>query len=358
MSYTYKTIPAGVLRTIGRGWLGPFLQWLDALLTTLTGGGSGADGSWPAVRLATAGSLAAYTYSSTPQTLTFNSAGSQSVDGVATALNDRILNQNGAAASDNGIFVVTTKGTISVAEVWTRAPDANASAQFIPGRLVETGPDGTANNNNVYELTAAAPITLDTTSLTFGAPSNVVTTNTTQTVTGAKSFAQLALRLWNAGKTFAAQLTFAGTQNTQVTVPDVATMTMAQAGVNSASTTPGAGGATAPAFTGTAATAAENFAAPTFSGTGMTASGQNMTSTDNQTMTLNQCAGMWLICANHGPYMIASNTAVTNQPAVLTIYGGAPTTDAGTYKILSGMTPVGTVASHTHTGAAHVHSQT
>lgn len=39
-------------------------------------------------------------------------------------------------------------------------------------------------------------------------------------------------------------------------------------------------------------------------------------------------------------------------PAVLTVYGPAPTTDAGTYKILRAPTPAGTVASHTHTAGA------
>lgn len=106
-------------------------------------------------------------------------------------------------------------------------------------------------------------------------------------------------------------------------------------------------GATAPTFTGTTPVAAFN-ATALFSGTGQSSSGQVITTTDNQTMTLNQCAGMLFISATHGPYYIASNTAVTGAPAVLTIYGTAPTTDAGSYKIINGLTPVGTVSSHTH----------
>ena len=102
-----------------------------------------------------------------------------------------------------------------------------------------------------------------------------------------------------------------------------------------------------PTFTGSAATQAVNYGTPLFSGTGMTASGSTMTSTDNQTMTLNQCAGCWLVCASHGPYLIASNTAVNGAPAVLTIYGTAPTTDAGTYKILAAPTPAGTISALT-----------
>ena len=84
---------------------------------------------------------------------------------------------------------------------------------------------------------------------------------------------------------------------------------------------------------------------PGFSGTGFATAGQVVTTTDNQTMTLNQCANMWLITATQAPCLIVSNTAVSGAPAVLTVYGLAPTTDAGTYKILTAPTPAGTVAS-------------
>jgi hypothetical protein len=67
---------------------------------------------------------------------------------------------------------------------------------------------------------------------------------------------------------------------------------------------------------------------------------------------------MWLITATQAPCLIVSNTAVSGAPAVLTVYGLAPTTDAGTYKILTAPTPAGTVASHTHTGPSHTHGAT
>lgn len=108
----------------------------------------------------------------------------------------------------------------------------------------------------------------------------------------------------------------------------------------------------APTFTGTAPTAALDFGTPVFSGTGQSSSGQVITTTDNQTMTLNQCTGMWFVSATHGPYLIASNTAVTGAPAVLTVYGTSPTTDAGTYKILKALTPVGTNSAPTFTGSS------
>jgi hypothetical protein len=63
---------------------------------------------------------------------------------------------------------------------------------------------------------------------------------------------------------------------------------------------------------------------------------------------------MWLIAdalTTTPPVLIVSNTAVTGAPAVLTVIGVAPATDAGTYKIVSTI-PVGTNASSAVTGSA------
>lgn len=139
------------------------------------------------------------------------------------------------------------------------------------------------------------------------------------------------------------------------------------AGTNGTSAVTGT--AAAQTFTGTAPASAVNLGTPVFSGTGQSSAGQVITTTDTQTMTLNQCAGMWFVSATHGPYLIASNTAVTGAVAVLTIIGTAPTTDAGAYKIITGVTPAGTnaasasltatAAAQTFTGsilATHTHS--
>lgn len=118
-----------------------------------------------------------------------------------------------------------------------------------------------------------------------------------------------------------------------------------------------------------------NLASPAFSGTGLTAAGQVMTTTDNQTMTLNECAGMWLLpaTATTAPMLIVSNTAVTGAQAVLTVIGTAAT-DAGAYKIVKILTSAtgaatGAGSSHTHgpgtladaasaAGSAHNHTAT
>jgi hypothetical protein len=248
-----------------------------------------------------------YDYSTTALTWTHKTNNTQAtIDSVAPGLGDRVLRVVGDA--QDGIYSYTRLKGSSIKAQWTRVADMNASAAFVNGATVGVSA-GTVYANTLWELSFTAPITMDTDTPVF-----------TQTATAVTATAiRAAISATQAGGT-------------------------------------GASGSTAPAFTGTAATAAVNIASPAFSGTGMTASGQNMTSTDTQTMTLNQCAGMWLVCATHGPYLIASNTAVTGAVAVLTIYGGAPTTDAGTYKIISGMTPAGSVASHTHTGPSHTHT--
>ena len=134
----------------------------------------------------------------------------------------------------------------------------------------------------------------------------------------------------------AGDLLVAASATAMTRLPDVATGQVLKSG--------GVGAAPAyGAIAGTTAATAPGATSEAFTGTGFATAGQVVTTTDNQTMTLNQCAGMWLISATQAPCLIISNTAVTAAPAVLTVYGAAPTTDAGTYKILRG-------ASHTHGG--------
>jgi hypothetical protein len=118
----------------------------------------------------------------------------------------------------------------------------------------------------------------------------------------------------------------------------------------------GSGTAAAQTFTGTAPLSDLNLATPVFSGTGYATSSQVITTTDNQTMTLNQCAGMWFVPPSGAKpnVLILSNTAVTGAPAVLTVQGVAPTTDAGAYKIVTGPAPAGTngTSAVTFTGTA------
>lgn len=109
-----------------------------------------------------------------------------------------------------------------------------------------------------------------------------------------------------------------------------------------------AGSAHGHTFTGTAPTVA---VAEVVTGTGFATAGQVVTTTDSYTLGLNEWAGMWLQPATQPPVYIASHPAVAAAPVALTVYGQAPTTDAGTFKVLRAPTPAGTNAtesSHTH----------
>lgn len=114
------------------------------------------------------------------------------------------------------------------------------------------------------------------------------------------------------------------------------------AGTNGTSAVTGTGTGTADAQVFTGARAGM---APIFSGTGLTAVGQVITTTDNQKMALNECAGMWLVSATQAtpPNLIISNTAVAAAPAVFTVQGSA-NTDAGAYNVVASV-PSGTNAS-------------
>ena len=123
------------------------------------------------VRLATAAGLASYTPSGSPagDVLTASGNGALSVDGVAVAVNDRILvkNEAGGNAKFNGIYVVTQTGDGSNPYILTRADDFDSSAEVTNGVGTWTGPEGSANPSRMFMLTTADPITLGTTNLTF-----------------------------------------------------------------------------------------------------------------------------------------------------------------------------------------------
>lgn len=123
----------------------------------------------PAVRLATAAALAAVTYangsSGVGATLTANAVGALSIDGVAVALNDRLLIKDQAAPAQNGVYKVTTLGTGGVAFVLTRVTDMDVAAEY-PGAFV-FAQEGSTNADSGWVCTTDAPITVGTTAITF-----------------------------------------------------------------------------------------------------------------------------------------------------------------------------------------------
>lgn len=83
----------------------------------------------------------------------------QTVDGVALAVGDRVLVKDQTTGSQNGIYVVASGA-------WTRSTDANTSAEVNPGMFVFVE-QGTVNADSGWVLTTDASITLDTTDLVF-----------------------------------------------------------------------------------------------------------------------------------------------------------------------------------------------
>jgi hypothetical protein len=118
------------------------------------------------VKLATTANLGA-TYNNGSGTLTMDSTGVVTIDGTASALNDRILIKNQSSAEENGIYYVSTAGAVGVAGVFTRATDANVNSE-VSGGMFTFVEAGSVNADNAYVLTSVTgDATLGTSTLTF-----------------------------------------------------------------------------------------------------------------------------------------------------------------------------------------------
>jgi len=123
------------------------------------------------VRLATTANLTA-TASGTGLGKTLTNSGTQAVfavDGVTAVVGDRVLVKNQTTTANNGVYTVTTVGTISTNWVLTRATDADNST---PATEVTSGmftfiEEGSTLANTGWVLSTTGTITLDTTGLTF-----------------------------------------------------------------------------------------------------------------------------------------------------------------------------------------------
>lgn len=90
----------------------------------------------------------------TPITL----AGLQSVNGVTVAEDDRVLVTAQADTTENGIYDASTGA-------WSRALDFDGARDAVPGSLVSVY--GAADQTDLYELHATAPVRIGTSALTF-----------------------------------------------------------------------------------------------------------------------------------------------------------------------------------------------
>lgn len=109
----------------------------------------------------------ATTYDPVGKTLTATSNGVLSVDGVSPAVNNRILVFNQSTASQNGIYVVTSVGSLSSPYILTRAGDFDSSIDAKKFRSVYIQ-SGTVNAGRWYTYTnERSAVVLDTTGFVF-----------------------------------------------------------------------------------------------------------------------------------------------------------------------------------------------
>lgn len=126
-----------------------------------------------AVRSATTGVLAAYTYnngsSGVGATITANANGALAAqDGVTLVVNDRLLVKNETAGNqpNNGIYVVTQVGDGSNPFILTRATDLDVAAEFVAA-ATQVGPEASTQAGYGYRQGTAGPITVGTSNISF-----------------------------------------------------------------------------------------------------------------------------------------------------------------------------------------------
>ena len=117
------------------------------------------------VRLATAAALPANTRVGNGFTADANGA-LPTIDGVAPALQDRILDKDNATGADRGVKIVTDLGGAGSKWVMQRADDSDASAEVESCETTIVA-EGTVNGGYSFWLSTADPIVLNTTALTY-----------------------------------------------------------------------------------------------------------------------------------------------------------------------------------------------
>jgi hypothetical protein len=103
--------------------------------------------------------------------------GHASMDGLTPAVGDRILVKNQVTGANNGPYRFDVVGAVGVKAQLTRTTDADADTEMTTGIVIPVS-EGTVAADKAYQLTTNAPITLNTTALTFsqlgGPPSGAV----------------------------------------------------------------------------------------------------------------------------------------------------------------------------------------
>lgn len=116
---------------------------------------------------------------------TYTATGTNNIDGVNLVLGNRVLVKNQTTTFQNGIYAVTTAGSIGVAGVLTRSSDANTSGEFKTGDSIFVT-SGTVNSSTTWAYTGVDSPTLGTDAITYAqtAGQGTVTAGNGISVTG------------------------------------------------------------------------------------------------------------------------------------------------------------------------------
>lgn len=85
-------------------------------------------------------------------------SGTQTIDGVAVGVGDRVLVKNQSTGSQNGVYLCAVGS-------WTRTTDFDSISELLGASTFVS--EGATIGNSIWVLTTDAPITLGTTALTF-----------------------------------------------------------------------------------------------------------------------------------------------------------------------------------------------
>ena len=147
-----------------------------------------------AARVATTGNLVG-TYLN--GVFTYTATGTNDIDSVTLALNDRVLVKNQSDNTQNGIYKVTTAGALGVAGILTRSTDADAATDFLTGDMIFITA-GTTQSSTTWAYTGIDSPTIGSTAITFvqvagqgsfTGGTNITITGTSIAVNAASSFA-------------------------------------------------------------------------------------------------------------------------------------------------------------------------
>jgi len=212
-------------------------------------------------------------------------------DGVVASVADRILIYNQTNQAENGVYVVTTVGSGSVAWVLTRASDADTYALKSPNGLGNGDAffitSGNTGAGETYVCNTVGVITFGTTAITFVqiSATQIYSAGTGLTLTGTQfsitNTAVTAAAYGSASKTLTAtvnaqgQLTALADTNIAIANTQVSGLgTMSTQNANSVAVAGGAidgttiGGTTAAAVTGTTVTASTKFSGSNYDASG------------------------------------------------------------------------------------------